>query len=68
MLLINAYNHNSVPSFVEIYVFHHYHHLTAGNNGSRCAALRLFSRREMCYHLPLLEEGNTRLHEATNVI
>lgn len=63
MLLIDAPHHN-----IWSYVFHHYQHLTAGNSSSRCAASRLFSRREMRRHRPLLKEGNTRLREATNVI
>lgn len=37
-------------------------------NGAGVLPGRLFSRREMCIHLPSLEEGNTRLCEATNVI
>lgn len=36
-------------------------------NGQVCWA-ELFCTNEKRYHLPLMEEGNTRLHEATNVI
>lgn len=54
-------------SFALIYRLHE--HLAAENNRSRCAARMLFSRPEMCYHLlPLLEEGNTRVCEGSNVI
>lgn len=55
--------------FVLIYAFHHHHRLAADNTRSRCAARRLFFQTVKCVpHLPSLEEGSTRLHEATNVI
>ena len=57
MLLIDAYKHNDSDICAD--VFH--------NSRSRCAAaVELIF--QTCYRLPSLAEGNTRLHEATNVI